>query len=51
MVPEKEYFNQRTFNINDILGDFSDDVLQDEAIRQEDSRGRPVTPLGYLLSN
>jgi len=47
---------KRTFNENDILGDFDRDekgnviVLQEEGGRYVDKQGRPVNEKGYLLN-
>jgi hypothetical protein len=56
-LPEKHYFNQRTFNINDILGDFetTEDIISAGVDENNqplylDLKERPVTSRGYILS-
>lgn len=55
---ELEFFNQRTFNINDILGDFVFDwkgtlvKRKDQLIQNNyrDMNGRPVNNRGYIIN-
>ena len=49
MVPEKEFFNERTFSILDIMGDFNDDVIKEGDVREFDSMNRAVNQHGYLI--
>eukprot|EP00347_Sterkiella_histriomuscorum_P010553 403375847 len=55
---ETEYFNQRTFNINDILGDFVRSPFKGGILNKKDQvisnnlrdmKGRPVNRRGYLV--
>lgn len=50
MIPDRETFTQRTFNILDIMGEFLDDVEQDGQVREKDSFERPVNKHGFVIS-